>query len=57
MDDVQAKVEVLAEAALFDGRFEVSVGGGDDSHVDRDLVRSAQGTYGALLKHPEELRL
>ncbi len=33
-DDLQAIIEILAEAALADQGGEVAVGGGDDAHVD-----------------------
>src|SRR5438445_615160 len=55
-DDVQAEVEILAQAALLDGRLEVAVGGGDDAHVDRDLVVRPDRPHRALLEHAQEAR-
>ena len=42
IDDVEAVVEVLAEASLGDGALEVPVGGGDDADVDLDVAAGAQ---------------
>jgi hypothetical protein len=57
VNDVEAEVEVLAEALGFDGRLEVAIGGGDDADVDRDLRRASERANQALLKHAKELRL
>ena len=42
-DDVEAVEEVLAEAAVADGVFEIGVGGGDDADVDGSEPGSPSG--------------
>ena len=56
-DDVEAEVEVLAEAALADLLLEVLVGGGDDPHVHLDRARAAHGLDVLLLQRAQDLGL
>ena len=56
-DDVQAVVEVLAEAALLDRAAQVDVGGGHDAHVHLDRVHAAQAHELALLHDAQQLGL
>ena len=55
--DVQAVVEILAEAPGGDLGREVAVGRRDDAHVDRNLGGRADAGDLALLQRPQELRL
>src|SRR2546428_121787 len=55
--DVQAIVEVLAEAPLLHERLEISVGRREHAHVDADRVGPAHALDRALLEHAQELRL
>ena len=57
IDDVEAVVEVLAEASLGDGALEVLVGGGDDADVDLDVAAGAQAGELAILQDVQELGL
>ena len=57
VDDVEAVVEVLAEAALLHLGGEVAVRRGDDAHVDRDGLVAADALERPLLEHAEELHL
>ncbi|MNZ11188.1 hypothetical protein D3C78_280510 [compost metagenome] len=56
-EDVEAVVEILAEAAGLDHLFEVLVGGGDDAHVDVLGLVAADPLEGALLQHAQQLDL
>src|SRR5207249_2755663 len=56
-DDLQAVVEVLAEAPLSHEQLEVPVRRGDDPGSHGDLLRAPDATDDALLEDPEELRL
>ena len=56
-DDVQAEVEVLAEAARGHLVAEDAVRRGDDAHVDRARLASAHAEHLALLEDAQELRL
>ena len=55
--DVQAVIEVLAEAAFRDLALEVAAGGGDDAHVDRHLLRAAEAQELLLDQHAQHLAL
>ena len=57
LNDVDAVVEVLAEAAFLDGRFQVAVRGGQDAHVDGDFLLAADRPDLALLQGPQQLGL
>ncbi len=57
MDDVDAEEEILAEAALLDGRLEIAVGRGHEPHVERHLAIRADRAHHALLQRAQELRL
>src|SRR5206468_1353154 len=57
LDDAQAVVEVLAEAAGAHGALEVLVGGGDEPHVDPDRHVPAHPLELLLLDGAQELRL
>ena len=56
-DHIEAVVEVLAEGALADHRFEVAVGGSDHAHIHADRLRPSNTLELALLKHAQELHL
>src|SRR5688572_18050130 len=56
-DDVEAKVEVLAEPALSDSLQEVAICRGDDSNVHATNVVGANGTYLALLYGTQQANL
>ena len=56
-EDVQAVVQILAERAVGDRRFEHLVGGGDQAHVDLDRVGAAEPLELALLQHAQQLDL
>jgi hypothetical protein len=53
-NDVQAVVEIFAEAAVGDALAQVGVGGGDDAHVDLDDLLAAEALDLTLLKHAPE---
>src|SRR6266436_47986 len=56
-DHVEAIEEILAEAALVDHLCEIAVRGGDDTGVDGDGVRRADGPDLAALERAQELGL
>jgi len=56
-EDVQAVVQIVTEAALFDHPGEVPVRGGDKTDVDVDRPCSAETLELVLLQHAKELRL
>src|SRR5438034_8727829 len=56
-EDVQAVVEVFAEALLLDQASEVAVRRGDQADVDLDRPGAADTLELLLLEDPEELRL
>src|SRR6266699_2008503 len=56
-DDVQAVVEVLAEAPRLHLGLEVLVGGGEDADVDLERAVAAHPLELALLEHAQDLRL
>jgi hypothetical protein len=49
-DDVEAVEQVLAEAAFAHRLAQIDVGGGDDAHVDLDLVHPAEVHEAAVLQ-------
>jgi hypothetical protein len=54
---VDAKEQILSEAARFDHRFEVTVGSAYDSRVNmRDLIVTDSAQI-STLEHPQELGL
>ena len=57
LNDVDAVVQVLAEAAFIDGRFQVAVRGGEDADVDGDFLLAADRPDLALLQGPQQLGL
>ena len=57
VDDVEAVVEVLAEAAGLDLDVEVAVGGGEDADVDRLGVGVADPHDHPLLQRAQDLHL
>ena len=57
VDDVEAVIEIFAEAAFPDQREQIDVGGGDDAHVDLELFGAAEAHELALLNHAQELGL
>jgi len=56
-DDVDAEVQVLAEALLLDGRLQIAVRGADEARVERHLGVAAHGADLALLQRAQQLRL
>ncbi len=57
LNDVDAVVEVLAEAAFLDGRFQVAVRGGQHADVDGNFLLAADRPDLALLQGPQQLGL
>lgn len=57
LHDVQAEVEVLAESAGADRRFEVAVGGGDDANVDVPALGRSDRLDLTLLKSTQKFCL
>jgi hypothetical protein len=55
--DVEAVVQIFAEGAARDGFFQVSVGGGHETHVYLDRTRPAQSHEGALFKDAQKFGL
>ncbi len=53
LDDVEAIEEILAEAALADAGREVSIGRGDDAHVDGHRLCRAEASDLAALQRPQ----
>ena len=56
-DDVDAEVEVLAEAPRLDLVLELAVGRRDHAHVDLDRLGAADAADLALLQDAQQLRL
>ncbi len=56
-NDVQAVVQVLAEATRSDVVFHISVGCRQHAHVDGDLLRRAYSAHLLLLENPQKLHL
>ena len=54
---IQAVVEILAEQAFLDHLIKIAVGGGDDSDIDCDFARSADGPDETLLQNAQQLHL
>src|SRR6266851_5405757 len=57
IDDVEAEIEILAEAAFADLLFEVAVGGGDQADVDPDRAGAADAIDLTLLDGAQQLSL
>ena len=55
--DIQPVVEVVAKRASGDELLEVSMRGGDDTHVDVDALWAAEPLDLTLLEHSEQLHL
>src|SRR2546426_844976 len=56
-NDVEAVVEIVAEATLADQRLEIAVGRRDHAHVHADRVLTPDALERLLLERPEHLRL
>ena len=56
-DDVEAEVQILAEASLGDAFGRVAVGRGEKAHVGGDRLRAAKPVELALLQHAQQLHL
>src|SRR5690606_29926614 len=56
-DDVEAKVQVLAEAAGLHLRLQIAVRGRDDADVERRPTDAAHALEGAVLQRAQELAL
>ncbi len=57
LDHLEAVVEVFAELAAQHHLLEVAVGGGDDAHVDVDLLVAAELGELGVLQHVQQLGL
>jgi hypothetical protein len=57
VDDVEAEVEVLAEAAALHHVLHVAVGGGDEAHVDFHRRGGAERQHLLFLDHAQQLDL
>ena len=57
VDNVNAIIEILAEAAFFDQNGEVLVAGEDDADIDSDGVIGADRFKFPLLEHAQQLHL
>ena len=57
VDHVDAKVQILAKAAVVHRGIEVAVGRGDEAHVERDLALAAERPHPALLQRAQQLHL
>src|SRR5205085_4564850 len=55
--DVQTIIEVTAKSARLDFRFEVTVGGSDESYINDDGLCAADALELALLQNAQELDL
>ena len=55
--DVQAVIEILAEAALAHVALEIAAGRGDDAHVDGHLLRAAEAQELLLDENAQDLAL
>src|SRR5262249_44811529 len=53
----QPVVEILTEAIVRNQLVEIAVGGGNDTHVDRDFGGSAHRAHGSLLQHAQQFDL
>jgi hypothetical protein len=51
---VETVVEVLAKGAVRDGCCEITIGGGDDAHVDPDRLSSTDPLEFPFLQHSEQ---
>src|SRR5262252_6624385 len=56
-DDVQTEEEIVAEVAVGHGARQVAVGGGDDAHVDANVLFPSEAGELAVLQDLEELSL
>ena len=56
-DYVQPKEQVLPELSLFVCRFQISIGCGDDSHVNLNSMIASHRPHFLLLQHPQKFRL
>src|SRR5579859_7894069 len=56
-DHVQPEIKVLAKLPFLLGGLKVAVGGGDDAHVDFELLIAAYRADFLLLQHAKELGL
>ncbi len=57
VDDVQAMIQIFAEAAFAYERQQLHIGSGDDADIDLNLFRAAQAHEFALLDNAKELGL
>src|SRR5712664_556683 len=57
VDDVQAMIQIFAEAPFAYEHQQFHVGGGDDAHINLNLFRAAQAHEFALLNNAKELGL
>jgi len=57
LHDVDAVVEILAERSFLDARQQVAVGGRNETDVEGNLFRAADGTCSTDFERSQELRL
>ena len=57
VNDVEAVIQIFAEAAFADEREQIDVGRGDDADIDFDLFGAAQAHKFALLDYAKQLGL
>src|ERR1700674_2054007 len=57
MKYVQSIKEVLTQTVILDGLLGTSIGGGDHSHVDRQLGLGAQPAHLSIFQYAKEFRL
>jgi len=55
--DLEPVEQILAEAPVGDGRFQVAVGGRQNARVDRERLAAAQAFDAFFLQQPEHLGL
>src|SRR4051794_22708316 len=56
-DDVETIQQVFAERPRMNSLVRVFVGGGQQAHVNGNLVRTAKTAHPSLFKHAQQLRL
>src|ERR1700680_1021572 len=57
LEDVQPIVKVLAEFSLFDGLLQITIGRGDDAHIERQGLGGTNSPDLPFLNHSQEFRL
>ena len=57
LHNVDTKVEIIAKPPLFDGSFQISVGGRNDANINWNFYITTDRTDFAFLKCPQKLGL